>query len=145
MAAWIPHNLSLLPGSNAGGGFTGRCTRSVTPPPWPPFAFAIQVFLAIDRQSHSVTDTLYRFYTYAAPTFLGLMWIASRTSGEKRRWPVNVEPPVIPTPARRRGQVTVKLLLIGILVLLLHIPLNWSITCGRNARPTARPLMRGRP
>ena len=46
-------------------------------------AFIIQVFLAIDRQSHSVTDTLYRFYTYAAPTFLGLMWIASRTSDEK--------------------------------------------------------------
>ena len=34
------------------------------------------------------------------------------------------QPPIIPTPARRRGQVTVKLLLIGILVLLLHIPLN---------------------
>jgi inner membrane protein involved in colicin E2 resistance len=34
------------------------------------------------------------------------------------------QPPVIPTPARRRGQVTIKLLLIGILVLLLHVPLN---------------------
>ncbi|MBI2515602.1 MAG: hypothetical protein HYV95_01685 [Opitutae bacterium] len=47
-------------------------------------AFAAQVFVVIDRQSHSVTDTLYHFYTYAAPTFLGLMWIASRTSGENR-------------------------------------------------------------
>ena len=47
-------------------------------------AFAVQVFLAIDHQSHSVTDTLYRFYTYAAPTFLGLMWLASRTSDENR-------------------------------------------------------------
>lgn len=45
-------------------------------------AFTVQVFVAIDRQSHSVTDTLYHFYAYAAPTFLGLMWIASRTSGE---------------------------------------------------------------
>ncbi|HKB56169.1 MAG TPA: inner membrane CreD family protein [Lacunisphaera sp.] len=34
------------------------------------------------------------------------------------------QPLVIPTPARRRGQVTIKLLLIGILVLLLHVPLN---------------------
>jgi inner membrane protein len=34
------------------------------------------------------------------------------------------QPPVIPTPARRRGQVTIKLLLIGVLVLLLHVPLN---------------------
>jgi hypothetical protein len=49
--------------------------------------FVVQVFFAIDRQSHSVTDTLYRLYTYAAPTFLGLMWIASRTSGEERRAP----------------------------------------------------------
>ena len=37
---------------------------------------------------------------------------------------MNPEPPVIPTPARRRGQVTIKLLLIGVLVLLLHVPLN---------------------
>ena len=44
--------------------------------------FVVQVFLAIDRQSHSVTDTLYRFYPYAVPTFLGLMWIAARTSDE---------------------------------------------------------------
>ncbi len=34
------------------------------------------------------------------------------------------QPPIIPTAARRRSQVTIKLLLIGILVLLLHIPLN---------------------
>ena len=45
-------------------------------------AFLVQVFLAIDARSHSVTDTLYQFYVYAAPTFLGLMWIASRTSRE---------------------------------------------------------------
>ncbi|SDR79656.1 inner membrane CreD family protein [Opitutus sp. GAS368] len=37
---------------------------------------------------------------------------------------MNAEPPVISAPARSRSQVTVKLLLIGILVLLLHVPLN---------------------
>ena len=46
-------------------------------------AFVAQVFLALDRQAHSVTDLLYHFYTYAAPTFLGLMWIASRSSDER--------------------------------------------------------------
>ena len=45
-------------------------------------AFVVQVFLALDARSHSATDTLYHFYCYAAPTFLGLMWIASRTSDE---------------------------------------------------------------
>lgn len=45
-------------------------------------AFVVQVFVATDRQSHSITDTLYRVYAYAAPTFLGLMWVASRTSDE---------------------------------------------------------------
>ena len=47
-------------------------------------AFCVQVFRALDRNSHSATDTLYPFYAYAAPTFLGLMWIASRTSDETR-------------------------------------------------------------
>ena len=46
-------------------------------------AFVVQVFRALDARSHSVTDTLYQFYAYAAPTFLGLMWIGSRTSDEK--------------------------------------------------------------
>ena len=45
-------------------------------------AFLAQVFLALDEHSHSATDTLYHFYTFAAPTFLGLMWIGSRTSDE---------------------------------------------------------------
>lgn len=43
-------------------------------------AFVVQVFFAIDARSHSVTGTLYPFFVYAATTFLGLMWIASRTS-----------------------------------------------------------------
>ena len=46
-------------------------------------AFVVQVFFAVDRNSHSASDTLYRFYAFAAPTFLGLMWIASRTSDER--------------------------------------------------------------
>ena len=45
-------------------------------------AFVVQVFIALDRQAHSVTDLLYHFYAFAAPTFLGLMWIGSRTSAE---------------------------------------------------------------
>ncbi len=44
-------------------------------------AFAGQVFVWSDRHSHSIADTLYHWYPFAAPTFLGLMWIASRTCG----------------------------------------------------------------
>jgi inner membrane protein len=36
----------------------------------------------------------------------------------------SAQPPVITTPARRRSQVTLKLLFIGVLVLLLHVPLS---------------------
>ena len=46
-------------------------------------AFLVQVFVALDRQAHSVTDLLYKFYVYAAPTFLGLRWVASRTGDGK--------------------------------------------------------------
>jgi hypothetical protein len=45
-------------------------------------AFLAQVFLALDRRTHSVSDLCYNFYPYAASTFLGLTWIAARTSGE---------------------------------------------------------------
>lgn len=47
-------------------------------------AFLANVFHALDAHAHSVSDLLCRFYAYAAPTFLGLMWIASRTSAENR-------------------------------------------------------------
>ncbi len=43
-------------------------------------AFCVQVFVAIDRHSHSVSDTLYGFFPYAAPTFLLINWLAARTS-----------------------------------------------------------------
>ena len=46
------------------------------------FAFVAHIFVMLDEHAHSVTDMLYQFYVFAAPTFLGLMWIASRTSDE---------------------------------------------------------------
>jgi hypothetical protein len=48
-----------------------------------PILFLAHVFVQLDARSHSVSDTLYRFYVFAAPTFLGLMWVASRTSGKE--------------------------------------------------------------
>jgi hypothetical protein len=47
-------------------------------------AFCAQVFWAIDRHSHSITDTLYGIYPFWGVTFLGLMFIASRASAEKK-------------------------------------------------------------
>jgi hypothetical protein len=49
-------------------------------------AFCVQVFLAVDRHSHSVSDTLYGVYPFIIPTLLLLDWVASRTcEGESRR------------------------------------------------------------
>jgi hypothetical protein len=42
--------------------------------------FCISVFLAIDRHSHSVTDTLYGVFPFFACTFLLVDWIARNTS-----------------------------------------------------------------
>jgi hypothetical protein len=44
------------------------------------FSFCAQVFLVVDRRSHSVTDTLYGVFPFFICTFLLLDWIASRTS-----------------------------------------------------------------
>lgn len=44
-------------------------------------AFCVQVFWAIDRHSHSVSDTLYGIYPFWLPTLLALAWIADRTGG----------------------------------------------------------------
>lgn len=44
-------------------------------------AFCAQVFWAIDRHSHSVSDTLYGIYPFWLPTLLALAWIADRTGG----------------------------------------------------------------
>ena len=43
-------------------------------------AFCAQVFLAIDRHSHSASDTLYGVFPYFVPAFGVLGWIASHTS-----------------------------------------------------------------
>jgi len=45
-------------------------------------AFCVQVFLAIDSRSHSVSDTFYGIFPYIIPSFLVLLWIASKTSEE---------------------------------------------------------------
>jgi hypothetical protein len=41
--------------------------------------FCVTVFLAVDRRSHSVSDTFYGVFPYFVPTLLALDWIASRT------------------------------------------------------------------
>lgn len=43
-------------------------------------AFCVTVFLAVDRHSHSVSDTLYGVFPFFVCTFLLLDWIGSRTS-----------------------------------------------------------------
>ncbi len=43
-------------------------------------AFCAQVFWAVDRRSHSVTDTLYGVFPFFACCFLLLDWIAARTT-----------------------------------------------------------------
>lgn len=43
--------------------------------------FCVQVFVAVDRFSHSVSDELYSIFPFFACAFLLLDWIAGRTSG----------------------------------------------------------------
>ena len=40
--------------------------------------FCVQVFLAVDRQSHSVSDTLYGVFPYFGVTFLFHQWLGGR-------------------------------------------------------------------
>ena len=42
--------------------------------------FCITVFIAVDRHSHSASDTLYGISPYFVPAFTILFWIASNTS-----------------------------------------------------------------
>jgi len=44
--------------------------------------FCIQVFVAIDRHSHSVSDTLYGVFPYFVCSFLLLDWLVAKTSGK---------------------------------------------------------------
>ena len=43
--------------------------------------FCTTVFLAVDRHSHSVSDTLYGVFPFFVCTFLLLDWLGRRTSG----------------------------------------------------------------
>jgi len=42
--------------------------------------FCIQVFVAIDRHSHSASDTLYGLFPYVVSCLVLLNWVASKTS-----------------------------------------------------------------
>jgi hypothetical protein len=42
--------------------------------------FGVQVNLAVDRHSHSVSDTLYGVFPSVVPCLMLLYWVASRTS-----------------------------------------------------------------
>ena len=42
--------------------------------------FSVQVFIAVDRHSHSASDTLYRVFPYVVPALGILGWIASKTA-----------------------------------------------------------------
>ena len=43
--------------------------------------FCVQVFAAVDRHSHSASDTLYGIFPYVLPAVGILGWVASKTSG----------------------------------------------------------------
>jgi hypothetical protein len=44
--------------------------------------FCLTVFKAVDRHSHSASDTLYGVFPFFICTFLLLDWFGSRTSGK---------------------------------------------------------------
>jgi len=44
------------------------------------FLFCLTVFRAVDRHSHSASDTLYGVFPFFASTFLLLDWIGGRMS-----------------------------------------------------------------
>jgi hypothetical protein len=46
--------------------------------------FCLTVFIAVDRRSHSVSDTLYGIFPYFVSAFTILFWIASNTSDCKQ-------------------------------------------------------------
>ena len=43
--------------------------------------FCSQVFLAVDRGSHSASDTLYGVFPFVVPALMLLNWVASKTAG----------------------------------------------------------------
>jgi hypothetical protein len=65
----------------------GWIHRPVSPAGWAAtllaLAFCAQVFLFVDRRSHSVSDTLYGIFPYVVPCLLLLDWLASKTSAPR--------------------------------------------------------------
>jgi drug/metabolite transporter (DMT)-like permease len=47
-------------------------------------AFCVNVFMAIDRNSHSNSDTLYGIFPFFVSALAILFWIASNTCEEKK-------------------------------------------------------------
>ena len=45
--------------------------------------FCVQVLLAVDRRSHSVSDTFYGIFPFVVPCLILLNWVASKTSGRE--------------------------------------------------------------
>ncbi len=45
--------------------------------------FCFTVFVAVDRRSHSVSDTLYGIFPFFACTFLLVDWVAGRSSDKQ--------------------------------------------------------------
>ena len=43
-------------------------------------AFCVRVFLAVDRRSHSVSDTLYGVFPFIVPALMVLEWVAGKSS-----------------------------------------------------------------
>jgi hypothetical protein len=48
--------------------------------------FCIQVFIAVDRHSHSASDTLYGIFPYVVPVLILLNWVGSKASGKAEQW-----------------------------------------------------------
>ncbi len=46
--------------------------------------FCVQVFVAVDKKSHSVSDTLYGIFPFWMPTIGAYLWIGLKTSGSKQ-------------------------------------------------------------
>ena len=46
--------------------------------------FCVQVFIAVDRHSHSASDTLYGNFPFVVPALGILGWVASKTSSKER-------------------------------------------------------------
>lgn len=43
-------------------------------------AFCINIFIFVDSQSHSASDTLYGIFPYIIPAFLLFVWIGAKKS-----------------------------------------------------------------